>query len=91
MGARAEPAWPVKLALKKGQRQCAETDWGVKMKQPPGLFRAAGGIDGPGSDPTVSGVAGYFFLEAFVLRFSSMAAWAAARRATGTRNGEQLT
>jgi hypothetical protein len=30
----------------------------------------------------------YFF---FALRFSSMAAWAAARRATGTRYGEQLT
>jgi hypothetical protein len=30
----------------------------------------------------------YFFAPAF---FSSMAAWAAARRAMGTRNGEQLT
>ena len=27
----------------------------------------------------------------FAARFSSMAAWAAARRATGTRKGEQLT
>lgn len=37
---------------------------------------------------------GYFFLAlaaAAALRFSSIAAWAAARRATGTRNGEQLT
>ena len=33
----------------------------------------------------------YFFFAIFALRFSSMAAWAAARRATGTRNGEQLT
>lgn len=45
----------------------------------------------------------YFFLAAFfaaflagalappLARFSSMAAWAAARRATGTRYGEQLT
>jgi hypothetical protein len=41
----------------------------------------------------------YFFLAAFLaglaaaaaLRFSSIAAWAAARRATGTRYGEQLT
>lgn len=30
----------------------------------------------------------YFF---FALRFSSIAAWAAANLATGTRNGEQLT
>ena len=30
----------------------------------------------------------YFF---FAARFSSIAAWAAARRATGTRKGEQLT
>ena len=41
-------------------------------------------------------LAGYFFpffgAAAFVaFRRSSMAAWAAARRATGTRNGEQLT
>ena len=28
---------------------------------------------------------------AAALRFSSIAAWAAARRATGTRYGEQLT
>lgn len=33
----------------------------------------------------------YFFLAALALRFSSMAACAAARRATGTRYGEQLT
>ena len=35
--------------------------------------------------------ADYFFFAVFALRFSSMAAWAAARRATGTRYGEQLT
>ena len=35
--------------------------------------------------------ADHFFFEAAALRFSSIAAWAAARRATGTRNGEQLT
>ena len=34
--------------------------------------------------------AAYFFFAA-ALRFSSIAAWAAARRATGTRYGEQLT
>ena len=37
----------------------------------------------------------YFFFAftfgAAALRFSSIAAWAAARRATGTRYGEQLT
>ena len=33
----------------------------------------------------------FFFLTAFALRFSSMAACAAANRATGTRYGEQLT
>jgi hypothetical protein len=36
----------------------------------------------------------YFFFAlpaGLALRFSSMAAWAAARRATGTRYGEQLT
>jgi hypothetical protein len=35
----------------------------------------------------------YFFLAAFLagLALSSRAAWAAASRATGTRNGEQLT
>lgn len=36
--------------------------------------------------------AGFFaFPPALVARFSSIAAWAAARRATGTRYGEQLT
>ena len=46
-----------------------------------------------------SAAGAYFFLAAFLaglaaaafLRFSSMATWAAARRATGTRYGEQLT
>jgi hypothetical protein len=33
----------------------------------------------------------YFFFAGFAVRFSSMAAWAAASRATGTRYGEQLT
>ena len=33
----------------------------------------------------------FFALGAAALRFSSIAAWAAARRATGTRKGEQLT
>mgnify|MGYP003341221800 CR=1 FL=1 len=36
------------------------------------------------------GGAAYFFFAA-ALRFSSIAACAAARRATGTRNGEQIT
>jgi hypothetical protein len=33
----------------------------------------------------------FFFAFGFVLAFSSKAAWAAARRAMGTRKGEQLT
>ena len=37
----------------------------------------------------LSEVRGYFFFA--LARFSSIAAWAAARRATGTRKGEQLT
>ena len=35
--------------------------------------------------------AAYFFLAGLAAWASSMAAWAAANRATGTRNGEQLT
>ena len=40
---------------------------------------------------TASAPPDYFFFAAFALRFSSIAACAAARRATGTRNGEQET
>ena len=52
--------------------------------------------DGPVCKPFGRDAAGYFFLAlaaglAAALRFSSIAAWAAARRATGTRYGEQLT
>jgi hypothetical protein len=34
---------------------------------------------------------GYFFFAGLAAFLSAMAAWAAARRATGTRKGEQLT
>jgi|GEM_PF-4213890 len=50
-------------------------------KEPPGLLQAA----------LEFSEANYFFLTGAALRLSSMAAWAAARRATGTRYGEQLT
>ena len=40
----------------------------------------------PGGSEALLGQSGYFFAV-----FSAIAAWAAARRAIGTRNGEQLT
>ena len=40
----------------------------------------------PGGSGALLGQSGYFFAV-----FSAIAAWAAARRAIGTRNGEQLT
>lgn len=45
----------------------------------------------PGAALELSEVDYFFFALAFALRFSSMAACAAAKRATGTRYGEQLT
>ena len=42
--------------------------------------------------PKVAGtLVPYFFFATLAWRFSSIAAWAAAKRATGTRYGEQLT
>ena len=56
----------------------------LQNKKPPGFLRAVLNFIRHGGRHAVP----YFF---FALRFSSIAAWAAARRATGTRYGEQLT
>ncbi len=57
--------------------------------------RISGRLDDFGFDATAPWTtrvgANYFFFAGLALRFSSMAACAAAKRATGTRNGEQLT
>jgi hypothetical protein len=68
----------------------SESPW----KRPPRLPGAAFGFRGSAEGPASP----HFFFATFLAgaalaaaRFSSIAAWAAARRATGTRYGEQLT
>ncbi len=57
-------------------------------KKPPRIIEAASEyLVSTGATPGLR----FYFFDVFTLRFSSMAAWAAARRATGTRKGEQLT
>ena len=52
------------------------------------LFTELSDFERKGVDISLDGLAFFFFLVYFI---SLIAAWAAASRAIGTRNGEQLT